>query len=78
MTVHDHHADRTPRIRRPARRRVASLAAGATLLAAGVLVPTGAASAAGGSGAPDFGPNVFVYDPSTPVAEIQAKLDALA
>ncbi len=30
-----------------------------------------------GTGAPDFGPNVFIYDPSTPAATIQAKLDAL-
>jgi hypothetical protein len=26
---------------------------------------------------PDFGPNVFVFDPSTPAADIQAKLDAI-
>jgi hypothetical protein len=56
----------------------ASLAAGGLSLAAG---PAGAATpASGGSKAdtdPDFGPNVFVYDPATPAAEIQAKFDAL-
>jgi hypothetical protein len=26
---------------------------------------------------PDFGPNVFVFDPATPAAEIQAKFDAI-
>ena len=30
-----------------------------------------------GTGAQDFGPNIFIYDPSTPAATIQAKLDAL-
>jgi hypothetical protein len=27
---------------------------------------------------PDFGPNTFVYDPSTPTSEIQGRLDAIA
>jgi hypothetical protein len=57
-------------------RRFLPFAAGAALLAAAGVVPAGLAAA--DSGTPDFGPNVFVYDPSTPVSEIQAKLDALA
>ena len=54
---------------------------------AGVLTATGLATLPGVADAapvtpnsathPDFGPNVFVYDPTTPVADIQAKLDAL-
>ncbi|MEV4754888.1 adenylyl cyclase [Micromonospora sp. NPDC049559] len=40
------------------------------------LVP-GTAVAATRPGAPDLGPNVFVYDPTTPTAQIQAKLDEL-
>ncbi|HKE67448.1 MAG TPA: hypothetical protein VKB59_22810, partial [Micromonosporaceae bacterium] len=31
----------------------------------------------GGTTAPDFGPNVFVFDASTPAADIQARFDAL-
>lgn len=45
------------------------------------LTATGLASAASPAahpgGAPDFGPDVFVYDPSTPATQIQAKLDEL-
>ncbi|MFC7649862.1 hypothetical protein ACFQX6_63170 [Streptosporangium lutulentum] len=41
------------------------------------LVSVPATAAAHKDGAPDFGPNVFVYDPSTPVTQIQAKLDEL-
>jgi hypothetical protein len=75
MTVHDHRVRPTT----PARsrfRRLLPLAATAALLAAAGVVPS--AGIASADSAPDFGPNVFVYDPSTPVAEIQAKLDALA
>jgi len=43
--------------------------------AAGVLAVPGAAVAHRGE--PDFGPNVFVYDPATPAGEIQAKFDEL-
>lgn len=28
--------------------------------------------------APDFGPNVFIFDPATPAAEIQSRIDAIA
>jgi hypothetical protein len=40
----------------------------------------GAVSAAppGGSGQPDFGPNVLVFDPGMPTNEIQAAVDAVA
>src|SRR5262249_6642094 len=31
-----------------------------------------------GSGQPDFGPNVKIFDPSMPIADIQAALDAVA
>ncbi|HEY9481405.1 MAG TPA: adenylyl cyclase [Micromonosporaceae bacterium] len=37
----------------------------------------GATASASLSMTPDFGPNVFVYDPSTPIVDIQAKFDAL-
>src|SRR4051812_31423355 len=74
MTVHDH----PPRTTRPGRRRLLPLAATAALIAAAGLVPSAGLAAADGGGAPDFGPNVFIYDPTTPVAQIQAKLDALS
>ncbi|NJP92005.1 adenylyl cyclase [Nonomuraea sp. FMUSA5-5] len=45
------------------------------LLAATVLSPLSAAPASA-STAPDLGPNVTVFDPSMPVADIQATLDA--
>src|SRR6476646_5496744 len=67
-------------IRGISRRRVLALAAAsaATVAAADVLLQPGAASAAPPSAtAPDFGPNVFVYDPATLVADIQAKMDEL-
>jgi hypothetical protein len=31
-----------------------------------------------GTGQPDFGPNVIVFDPSMPLSDIQAKVDAIA
>ena len=56
------------------------------ILVAGILVA--AASSAGvsaaladdheGSGQPEFGPNVYVFSPSTPQSEIQAKVNAVA
>jgi hypothetical protein len=46
------------------------------LLAVGVVVSGPAAAAAPGQ--PDFGPNVVIFDPSMPVAEIQARVDAIA
>ncbi|MFY1593536.1 adenylyl cyclase [Micromonospora sp. WMMD737] len=60
-----------------ARRRLRrTLALGLVLTA--VASTTGTAAAAGPArhGAPDFGPNVTIFDPDTPVAEIQATLDA--
>ncbi|WP_051367603.1 hypothetical protein [Hamadaea tsunoensis] len=56
-------------------RRVSATAAALALASAGLAGVPAAAQASGG--APDFGPNVFVYDPSTPAATIQAKLDEL-
>ena len=56
------------------------------ILVAGIMVA--AASSAGvsaaladdreGSGQPEFGPNVYVFSPSTPQSEIQAKVNAVA
>ncbi len=37
-----------------------------------------AAAAPPPAGAPDFGPNVVVFDPNMPTADIQARLDAIA
>lgn len=54
------------------------------LLGAGALIIAGAAPATASPhhgndhGAPDFGPNVTIFDPSMPLAEIQAEVDALA
>ena len=31
-----------------------------------------------GSGQPDFGPNVIIFDPSMPLSDIQAEVDAIA
>jgi hypothetical protein len=45
-------------------------------LAVAVSLPGTAATAQAGGGIPDLGPNVTVFDPSTPVSEIQATLDA--
>ena len=56
-------------------RLLAAATTAATLTAAGVFAIPG--SAAAHRGGPDFGPNVIVYDPSTPAAEMQAKFDEL-
>jgi hypothetical protein len=49
----------------------------AVLLAAlSISVP--AAAAAPPQGSPDFGPNVLIFDPSMPTADIQAAVDAIA
>ncbi len=54
------------------------------LLGAGALIIAGAAPAAASpqndpsGGAPDFGSNVTIFDPSMPFAAIQAQVDALA
>jgi hypothetical protein len=49
----------------------------AALMIVVLVIPTSAAAAAG-SGQPDFGPNVMVFDPSMPLAEIQADVNAVA
>ncbi|MBY8871649.1 adenylyl cyclase [Micromonospora sp. PLK6-60] len=62
----------------PSRRRFLTLAASTASLTALGLPATAAAARPGATDRdPDFGPNVFVYDPSTPTAEIQATLDRL-
>ncbi len=50
-------------------------AAAASLLVLGV---GQAAAAKPPAGQPDFGPNVFVFDPSMPTSQIQATVDAIA
>jgi hypothetical protein len=68
---------------RPARnrRRLATAAAAGAALSI-VAGAAGAAQAAPGSPidpfAPDFGPNVTIVDPATPIDEVQAMLDELA
>ena len=59
----------------PARRLAIAVA-----LVAGALAISGAAAASNGSGspAPDFGPNVKIFDPSMSTSEIQATVDAIA
>ena len=69
---------------RASRRAVLAGAAAATSVTAlGISVTPGAAQAATATGhghgrkQPDFGPNVFVFDPATPAADVQAKFDEL-
>ncbi|MGS2646959.1 adenylyl cyclase [Streptosporangium sp. LJ11] len=57
--------------------RLLALATSVAALTAMGLVAVASPAAARPGGAPDFGPNVFVYDPSTPATEIQAKLDEI-
>jgi hypothetical protein len=82
-------ADAAEEPRRGVSRRgvLAVTAAAASVAATEIVLPgtalagtaTDASSSATGASAtdPDFGPNVFVYDPSTPPADIQAKFNAL-
>jgi hypothetical protein len=42
------------------------------------LVPVASAKPPAGSGQPDFGPNVVIFDPSMPTSQIQARVDAIA
>jgi hypothetical protein len=58
------------------RRLLAGAVSAASLTAADLVSAPGIAAAHAGE-EPDFGPNVFVYDPSTPPAQIQAKFDEL-
>ncbi|NYJ05242.1 adenylyl cyclase [Petropleomorpha daqingensis] len=62
-----------------ARGTVRSVLVGTALVLAVAVVPAGTAGAAPPAppGVPDLGPNVHVFDPSMPVAEIQAAVDAV-
>jgi len=56
-----------------------TLAVGLAVVTAGTMTGTSASAAPSGPAAtPSFGPRVTVFDPGTPVGEIQAKLDAAA
>ena len=59
------------------RRRFGRLVAAAALLAS-VAATSGVAAAAPPAAQPDLGPNVVVFDPSMPQADVQARLDAIA
>ncbi|MBI5161275.1 MAG: adenylyl cyclase [Micrococcales bacterium] len=63
-------------------RTVIALAAASVLLAAGVVAPAAAstqpAPAPAAAGIPNLGPNVIVFDPSMPVADIEARANAIA
>ena len=61
-------------IHRP--RRAIATAVGVALAAAVPLTGTAAAAPQQADNGPDLGPNVTVFDPSMPVSEIQATLDA--
>ena len=50
----------------------------AVAFAAMLLVPSSGMGAARTSTAPDFGPNVTIFDPSMPQSDIQARLDAIS
>jgi hypothetical protein len=75
-----------PAVARPAEGRAASLARRlivAVALVAGALAITGAAAASrhaatAAGAAPDFGPNVRIFDPSMSTSEIKATVDAIA
>jgi hypothetical protein len=77
-TVHNKGAHETSGARsRTSLRRLLTLAVSAASLTASGLVSVPSTAAADTGREPDFGPNVFVYDPSTPAAQIQAKFDQL-
>src|SRR6186997_1138820 len=64
------------------RRLLAGLVAVVTAIAATCLTVPGAAAANPPSyrppaGTPDFGPNVKIFDPTMPIADIQATVDAV-
>ncbi len=66
-------------------RRIALLVAVAAVLLAAVFVPTllnrpAAAQAASSASLsqPNFGPNVYIFDPSMPLSQIQATVDSIA
>ena len=54
------------------------LALVATAVAVLGLAPAASATSLAGSGQPDFGPNVVIFDPSMPTSQIQATVDAIA
>src|SRR3954464_1565952 len=58
--------------------RAARLLAAAAAAAAAVLPPSGTAAAGGSPAAPDFGPNVKIFDPSMSTAQIKAVVDQIA
>ncbi|WP_214413960.1 adenylyl cyclase [Sphaerisporangium fuscum] len=63
--------------RLPGRLRLGqAFALGLVLTTAVMTTGTAATAASPGASAPDFGPNVTVFDPSMPVADIEAALDA--
>src|SRR5581483_10412951 len=68
-------ADRTPSGRRRLRRWLVAGAAVALIVA--TVADAGTASAGAPAG-PAFGPNVRIFDPSMPLADIQATVDAIA
>ncbi|GAB2570587.1 hypothetical protein Aab01nite_05820 [Paractinoplanes abujensis] len=57
-------------------RRILAVGLTAVTVSALTGAPAAAAPAAAAAAAPNFGTNVTIFDPSMPVAEIQAKLDA--
>jgi hypothetical protein len=68
--------DRASSVTRSTVRRLLILA---VAVASVFVLGTGASAAAPPpSGQPDFGPNVIVFDPSTPQSQIQATVDAIA
>jgi hypothetical protein len=62
--------------RSPGRHIARALTAGLVLATAVMTAGTAATAASPAPGAPDLGPNVTVFDPSMPVSDIQATLDA--
>lgn len=58
------------------RRTVRALALGLALATTASLAGTAATAGPPRHGTPDFGPNVTIFDPSMPVSQIQATLDA--
>ncbi|MCW2881433.1 MAG: adenylyl cyclase [Sphaerisporangium sp.] len=63
--------------RRPTRRQLGrAFALGLVLTTAVMTTGTAATAASPDPGTPDFGPNVTIFDPSMPVSDIEATLDA--
>ena len=58
--------------------RIAFLGAGALLIASATPAAASSSHDEHHNGAPDFGTNVTIFDPSMPLADIQAQVDALA